>query len=276
MPWQFELVAGPFEGPTGGVVWDHAARRCAVQRRGRRPPAPLRPCRRHGQRVSPLRQPGEWPRLRAERRALRRAGRRAAAGRVHRRRAHRGGRCAARRQVSQPAERSGGGPARPYLFHRSAPSRHSVRPADFSVPRSLFGAPPRTQRSPRLGCDAGSPTTPSVRARCCSRRTKRRSTSPTANPATDSGGSCAPIRSAPTERSTTRSSCRRSAPTTAAHIAASKACAWTPTATWWRLAARSARTGAAGDRVCAGRRGDRKSSVPGRPAEQMLFRRPAP
>ena len=23
MPWQFELVAGPFEGPTGGVVWDH-------------------------------------------------------------------------------------------------------------------------------------------------------------------------------------------------------------------------------------------------------------
>src|SRR5262245_12824689 len=24
MPWQFELVAGPFEGPTGGVVWDHA------------------------------------------------------------------------------------------------------------------------------------------------------------------------------------------------------------------------------------------------------------
>jgi len=22
MPWQFELVAGPFEGPTGGVVWD--------------------------------------------------------------------------------------------------------------------------------------------------------------------------------------------------------------------------------------------------------------
>jgi len=24
MPWQFERVAGPFEGPTGGVVWDHA------------------------------------------------------------------------------------------------------------------------------------------------------------------------------------------------------------------------------------------------------------
>lgn len=23
MPWQFERVAGPFEGPTGGVVWDH-------------------------------------------------------------------------------------------------------------------------------------------------------------------------------------------------------------------------------------------------------------
>ena len=22
MAWQFELVAGPFEGPTGGVVWD--------------------------------------------------------------------------------------------------------------------------------------------------------------------------------------------------------------------------------------------------------------
>jgi gluconolactonase len=25
MAWQFELVAGPFEGPTGGVVWDGAA-----------------------------------------------------------------------------------------------------------------------------------------------------------------------------------------------------------------------------------------------------------
>ena len=24
MAWQFELVAGPFEGPTGGVVWDGA------------------------------------------------------------------------------------------------------------------------------------------------------------------------------------------------------------------------------------------------------------
>src|SRR5262244_1730697 len=25
MAWQFELVAGPFEGPTGGLVWDGAA-----------------------------------------------------------------------------------------------------------------------------------------------------------------------------------------------------------------------------------------------------------
>ena len=144
-------------------------------------------------RVSPLRQPRERPRPSARRRALRRPGRRPAAGRVHARRTARRGRCAARRQVSQPAERSRGRQAAPHLFHRSAPSGDPVRPGDLSVSRSLLGAPPRAQRPPRLGRDPRHLRHRFTRARCCCRRTRRRSTSPTASRARASGGSCAPI-----------------------------------------------------------------------------------
>ena len=56
-------LPGPIEGPTGGVVWDR--RRRAVQRHRRRPPAAVRSGQQGGQRVSPLHQPRERSRTRA-------------------------------------------------------------------------------------------------------------------------------------------------------------------------------------------------------------------
>ena len=212
--------------------------------------------------------------LRARRRALRRAGRRAAARRVHARRTGHRRRCAARRQVPQPAVRphrrpastASGSPIRAIRSSRSARRSFPARPA--SVLRL------RAQRSPRLGARRASPTTPYRRARCCCRRTRRRCMSPTASPAPGSGGNCAPIRSAPTEASAaSRVLHMFGADHRGPHRGIEGMC-----------------LDADGNIVaCAGwqrsgpgpliyvfsptRRGDRNPSVPGRSAEQLLFRR---
>ena len=248
MTWQFELVAGPYQGPTGGVLWDDGEVLFSAIDEGPllasiRATRKVGEFRRYANRVN-----GLGPR--AGRRDLRRAGRRPAAGGVHAGRPARRGRRAARRQVSQPAERPRRRPAPPHLFHRSAPSGDPVRPAIFPfLEHARCSASSATIAAP--GSPPASPSTPCPRARCCCRRTRRRCMWRTASRARASGASCAPIRSATTAGSVTRSCCTRSAPIIAATTAASRACASMPTATSSRSAAGSAAARAAGLRVLA-------------------------
>ena len=104
--------------------------------KGRRGPAPLN-------RVNGLALGPGW-------RTLRRAGRRAAARGVHAGRAAAGRRCAARRQVSQSAERPCRRPAAPHLVHRPDPPGDPVRPANLSAAAASVGAAARAQRAPGL------------------------------------------------------------------------------------------------------------------------------
>ena len=133
-------------------------------------------------RISPLCQPREWPRPWPERRSST-APRRAAGGWSSSRPtggSSRSTRCSTASTTTSPAiswSTAGTDSVSPIRAIRSIP----FGPAIFPLSRPLLGAAPGAQRPPRLGRPRASPTTPFHPARCCCRRTRRRSTWRTAN-----------------------------------------------------------------------------------------------
>src|SRR6266481_5976452 len=133
MTWQFELVAGPYQGPTGGVVWHDDAVLFSVIDEGRilrfdPDGKAITEFRRYANRVNGL--------------AL------GPGGELYG--AQEGGRRPVEftpdgRQVPQSTLRSRSRPAPPHLVRRSAPCGHSVRSRDLSLSRSRLGAAPRAQ-----------------------------------------------------------------------------------------------------------------------------------
>ena len=184
-------VAGPYQGPTGGVVWHEGGVLFSVIDEGLTPP--LRSADPGHRRVPPLCQSREWPGPSPRRRALRRpgGGRRLVEftpdGRLVAVDALLDG-----KYHNQPCDLVVDSRA-PHLVRRSAPCDDPVRPRDLSLSRPRLGAAAGAQRPPRMGGDARHLRYRFSPARCCCRRTRRRSMSPTANRGRTSGGSCAPI-----------------------------------------------------------------------------------
>jgi Gluconolactonase len=191
MTWQFELVAGPYQGPTGGVVWHEGGVLFSVIDEGlilRFDPETraIAEFRRYANRVNGLAHgPG------GELYGAQEGGRRLVEftpGRTARSRSMR--RSTASTTTSpaiswSTAATDSGSPIRAMRRSRSAPRSFLIS----TTPRcSAWSATTAAHGWPRA-----SPTTPLHPARCCCRRTRRRSMSRTGNRVRTSGGSYAPI-----------------------------------------------------------------------------------
>src|SRR6516164_8133091 len=239
MAWEFERVAGPFEGSAGGVIWDstrdqvlfstvdegrllwldHASKAVSEFRRyanrvnglARGPNGEIYGAQEGGRRLVEFTPDGRTVAVDA-----------LLDGKYH----------------NQPSDLV---VDRQHSIYFTDP-RHAVIPFGPSIFHSLTTARccalNATTAAP--GRRRGSPTTPSAPARCCSRTTRARFTSPTACRVRSSGASCVPTRSAPTARSSIPSFCTFLAKIIAASIAESKACALIATATSSRSAAGNA------------------------------------
>src|SRR6516162_9638255 len=239
MAWEFERVAGPFEGSAGGVIWDSTRDQVLFSTvdEGRllwldHTSKAVSEFRRYANRVNGL---ARGPN--GEIYGAQEGGRRLVEFTPDGRTVAVDALLTASTIISRATLLSIGStasispiPAMPSfrLGHRSF---HSLTTARCCALNATTAAPGRRR---------GSPTTPSARARCCSRTTRTRFTSPTACRVRSSGASCVPTRSAPTARSSIPSFCTFSAKIIAVGIVESRACALIATATSSRSAAGNA------------------------------------